>query len=159
MKKDTKMKKKEIIEEFLTFKIFNPVYSYKLLYKYRVIHFFVNGAIGVLINLGVTAFLAELVFGREDYFYAYLIGLTSNLLYNFISHTMITFRTKNKHTKRLVIFVTYSLIASFIQSVIIKNVVDLIGVNFYLIVIASTILIFSIITFIIFKIWIFKEKN
>lgn len=126
--------------------------------KHRYLHFFVVGASGVALNLGITAFFAELVFGRENYFSAYLIGLGVNLLYNFALHTFVTFKTKDKHAQRLIVFLLYSLVLTYLQAQVVKRVTELVGVNWYLIVIASTILIFSVFTFLLFKFVLFKEK-
>lgn len=130
----------------------------KYLHQTRYTHFFLVGTSGVLLNLGITAFFTELVFGRENYFSGYLIGLAANLLYNFALHTVVTFRTKTDHTRRLVIFIVYSLALTYIQAITVKVLTALIGVNWYLLVIAGVILCFSIITFVVFKFILFREQ-
>lgn len=111
------------------------------------------------LNLGITAFFAEMVFGRENYFSAYIIGLIANLLYNFTLHTVMTFKTKTKHARRLSIFLIYSLVLTYLQAYMVKNIVSFVGVNWYLVVIASVILVFSIVTFLLFKFVLFREDN
>ncbi len=138
---------------------FNPLWWYRLLVRTRYLHFFVVGATGVAINLGITAAFAELVFGREHYFSAYLIGLAANLLYNFVLHTAVTFKTKGDHTRRLVIFLVYSLVLTYVQAYVVKHVTAFVGVNWYLVVIASVILIFSVVTFLLFKFVLFREEK
>ncbi len=125
----------------------------------RFAHFFFVGATGVLINLALTAFFAELVFGRENYFSAYLIGLSANLLYNFILHTLVTFKTRGNHAVRLTLFVSYSLVLAYIQAQTVKFITAQVGVNWYLVVIASVILVFSLLTFFLFKFVLFKEPQ
>lgn len=132
---------------------------YRWLHKTRYLHFFVIGATGVGINLALTAFFAELVFGREHYFSAYLIGLAANLLYNFILHTRVTFKTKGNHVRRLAIFMAYSLALAYLQAQAVKYITALVGVNWYLVVIATTIFVFSIITFLLFKFVLFREDG
>lgn len=123
----------------------------------RFVHFFAVGVTGVAINLGITAFFTELVFGREQYFSAYLIGLTANLLYNFVLHTRVTFKTKGNHARRLAIFMAYSLSLAYIQAQCVKWLTAQVGVDWYLVVIASVILTFSVLTFLLFKFVLFKS--
>jgi putative flippase GtrA len=130
---------------------------YRLMVRERYLHFFVVGASGVAMNLAITAFFAELVFGRENYFSAYVIGLTVNLLYNFILHTMVTFKTKGNHARRLSIFILYSLALTYLQAYVVKHLTEIVGVNWYLVVIASVIFFFSIVTFLLFKFVLFRE--
>lgn len=137
----------------------SPLQWAKFLTRIRYAHFLAVGVSGVAINLGLTALFAELVFGREHYFSAYLIGLSVNLLYNFILHTFVTFKTKGNHTRRLVIFTLYSLSLAYIQAQCVRALTDWVGVDWYLVVIASVIFVFSIMTFILFKFVLFKEPT
>jgi putative flippase GtrA len=137
----------------------NPVAVLQLLRDTRYLHFFVVGMSGVAMNLGITAGLTELAFGREHYFSAYLIGLGANLLYNFVLHTRITFRTSGGHARRLAIFLAYSLVLAYVQARVTKALVAWLGVDWYLVVIPSVILVFSVITFVIFKFILFKEEK
>jgi putative flippase GtrA len=139
--------------------LINPFWWWRLAVRERYLHFFIVGATGVAINLAITAFFAELVFGRERYFTAYVIGLVINLAYNFILHTIVTFKTKGDHVRRLTIFVVYSLILTFIQAQVVKYITNLVGVNWYLIVIAGVIFFFSIVTFLLFKFVLFRDPG
>ena len=148
-----------IEQEQITFaRLFNPVFIFHLLYKYKYIHFFLTGVTGVVLALLITWSLTEYVFGLENYFTSYLIGLTINLIYNFVLHTKISFNTKNNHPKRFVIFVIYSLLMASLQAVTVKTLTPIVGIEFYLFVIASIILIYSTVSFFIFKFIIFLEK-
>jgi len=155
----TEIKKfyKKEIKEFKN--LFNPFFILKLLYKYRYIHFFLTGISGVLINLFLTWFFTYFIFGLRNYFYGYLIGLTANLIYNFTLHVHINFKVKTKWKQRFVIFIIYSLIMSFVQATIIKFITPIIGLRYYLLVIATVIFVFSIFNFVIFKLWLFKDKK
>ena len=128
-------------------------------YKIRLIHFLFVGGTGVLINLLLTWFFTEFVFGIEQYFYGYLIGLIANLVYNFILHTVLTYKTKKKHMMRFQLFIAYSLIMSFIQAAVIKFITPRIGLEWYLVIIGTVILVFSLLTFVVFKLWLFKEAH
>ena len=125
----------------------------------RGLHFFLVGVTGVALNLTLTALFAEFVFGRANYFNAYLIGLFANLLYNFVLHTRVTFKTRGNHVRRLCIFFVYSLALAYLQAQIIKYLTDLVGVNWYIVVISSVIFVFSFVTFILFKFVLFKNEN
>lgn len=125
----------------------------------RYLHFFAVGATGVALNLSITAFFAEMVFGRENYFSAYIIGLIANLFYNFVLHTVMTFKTKTNHVRRLSIFVIYSIALTYLQAYVVKSIVSYVGVNWYLVVIASVILVFSVVTFLLFKFVLFREDE
>lgn len=138
--------------------LYNPFWWLHFLNRTRYLHFFVVGATGVAINLGITAFFAELVFGRTHYFSAYLIGLCANLLYNFILHTVVTFKTKDGHMWRLSVFIGYSLTLAYIQARIVRLLTDWVGINWYLVVIGSVILFFSVITFVLFKFVLFRSN-
>ena len=137
----------------------NSLRWFVFLQETRYLHFFIVGATGVALNLALTAFFAELVFGRANYFDAYLIGLFANLLYNFALHTFVTFKTKGKHLQRLSIFIAYSLLLAYLQAYAIKHLTDWIGINWYIIIIASVILVFSIVTFLLFKFVLFKKEK
>ncbi|MDA3855685.1 MAG: GtrA family protein [Candidatus Woesearchaeota archaeon] len=147
---------KRFKDELKNLNIFNPVDWYFLFLKFRFVHFLLVGGTGVLINILFTAFFAEIVFGREEYFYAYLIGLFSNLVYNFILHTKFTFKTKDKHKRRFTYFIVYNLLMSALQAVIIKSIVDYIGVDYYLLVIVGVIGFFFTINFLVSKLILFK---
>ncbi len=151
--------KKFIEKENINFNnILSPKFVFNLLYKYKYIHFFLTGASGALVALIIIALLTEFIFGQEKYFTAYLIGLLLNLIYNFTLHTKISFKTKKKHIRRFTIFITYSLIMASIQATIVKIFTPILGLEYYLFVIASTILLFSIINFFSCKLLIFFEK-
>lgn len=141
------------------FLIASPLRFLSYLLHTRFAHFFVVGATGVLINLSLTAFFAELVFGRENYFSAYLIGLTANLLYNFSLHTLVTFKTKHHHALRLALFLAYSLALAYVQAQTVRYLADRIGVDWYLVIIASVILAYSVVTFFLFKFALFKDRG
>lgn len=140
-------------------KLLHPVEFIRLLIVHRYAHFFAVGATGVFINLSITAFFAELVFGREHYFSAYLVGLGANLIYNFVLHTAVTFKTKTNHARRLAIFVAYSLALTYLQAYLVKTITPIVGIDFYLLVIASVILVFSVATFVLFKFVLFREGD
>lgn len=137
---------------------FNPLDWLKLFYRVRLLHFLLVGGTGVLLNLLMTWFFTEFFFGLEGYFYGYLIGLSVNIVYNFLLHTHVTYKTKKEHMKRFRWFVAYTLVFTFIQALLVRWLTPLIGLEYYLFVIATIIAIGSIITFLIFKLWLFKEK-
>ncbi len=128
------------------------------LFEHRIPHFIFIGMTGVGINLFLVYFFTEFVFGRERYFYGYLIGLFANLIYNFIMHSSVTFQTKNGHLKRFVIYTIFSLSITFVQALVVRKLVRVFGVDYYLFVIMTVILVFSTVSFLTFKFWLFKEN-
>lgn len=138
--------------------LWNPMELFLLLLKYRFIHFLAVGGSGVLINLFLTWTLTTYVFGLENYFTAYLFGLTANIMFSFTLYTVTVFQTKNDHWRRLGIYFVYILFVVWAQSNIIKYAVPLIGLQYYLLVIATVIAVFSIINFLVFKLSIFRQK-
>lgn len=147
-----------IEQEQITFaRLCNPAFLVRLLYKYKYIHFFLTGITGVGLALFITWATTEYIFGLENYFTAYLIGLAVNLIYNFILHTTVSFGTKKNHPQRFVIFVIYSLCMASLQAGTVKVLTPAFGIEYYLFVIASVILIYSTISFFLFKFIIFSE--
>jgi putative flippase GtrA len=88
-------------------KLIKPLLLVELLFRVRYAHFFATGVSGLALALAITYLLTEFILGLERYYEAYLVGLAANLIYNFALHTLITFRTKERHTRRFVIFVSY----------------------------------------------------
>lgn len=137
--------------------IFNIALWIKMFWKLKVIQFLLVGGTGVLIQLLTTFILTEYVFELKLYYIGYSIGLILNLIYNFFMHTYFTFKTKKSHGKRLTGFIGYSLIMILFQYSVVRWIIWMVGEKWYLLVISTTILIFSIISFLIFKLWLFKE--
>jgi putative flippase GtrA len=131
---------------------------YSKIKQSRFIHFMIVGSTGVGLNLGLVWLLTEYVFGKDNYYYAYLIGLVLNLIYVFVMHTLVTFKTKANHKKRFMFFVLYHLTMSFIQANIVRVIVPIFGQDYYILIIASVILSLSMVTFLVFKLKLFKEE-
>lgn len=130
---------------------------YHMLIRGSYTRFFITGATGALLNIAVTWILAEFVFGRPQYFYAYTIGMVVNIMYNFILHTFLTFKTTGGHTRRFIVFFLYSVLVTYIQAITVKWLVPIVGLQYYVIVIAGVIFFYSTINFFIFKAKIFKS--
>lgn len=131
----------------------------KKLYDSRYIHYFIIGSIGTGINLVVNWICTSLVFGPEHYMIGIVLGLAISIIYNFVLQTIVTFKTKTEHFKRLFVFAVYSLILSYIEAVVMSTLIVKLGVQYYLFIIAGVILAFSIVTFLFFKLWLFKEDE
>lgn len=137
--------------------LISPLWWIAFLHRVRYLHFFAVGISGVGLNLAITVLLTELFFGREHYFSAYLIGLGANLIYNFVLHTFVTFKTEGNHAMRLVLFLGYSLALAYLQTRVVRYLTALVGVDWYAVIIASVILVFSAMTFVLFKFVLFKK--
>lgn len=125
--------------------------------RHRILQFLFTGGSGALLNLGVTALLTETILGRERYFGAYLMGLGVNIIYNFALHTRLTFRTRQGHGRRFGFFLGYNLAMTALQAGVVKVLVGLVGVDYYLPVIAGVILTFATITYVVYRWWVFRE--
>ena len=123
----------------------------------KYVSFFVTGVTGVTLNLIITWSLTTFVFGVNQYFYGYLIGLAVNLIYNFVRHAIVTFQTQTGHVKRFTLFILYSLGMAGLQAITVRELVDVVGEAYYLLVIATVIFVFSTITFLVCNYWLFND--
>ncbi len=130
----------------------------KFLETHKYIYFFIVGSSGAILNLAVTWTLTTFVFGIERYFTAYIFGIIVNLIYNFTFYSRAVFKTRSRHMWRFFVFVTYSILITFTQALLVKTLTPIIGLELYLLVIASVILFFSVINFFVFKLSIFNDK-
>lgn len=130
-----------------------------ILFEQKYFHFFLTGISGVAINLGLTWIFTTYVFGLANYFRAYLIGVSFNLVYNFVLHTIVTFNTKERHVQRFVWFVVYSILLTLLQAYVVRTITPMVGLQYYLLVIATTIFVFSTVTFVFFKFILFRESH
>ena len=128
------------------------------LLRLKITRFLFIGGTGVGINLLVTTFFTEFVFGRENYFYGYLLGLFVNMIYNFILHTKLTFNTKKSHGRRFIIYSCYYILITLLQIFLVTSIITIVGVNFYPLVITGVIGSLSIVTFLVFKFWLFTDS-
>jgi len=145
-------------EQITLTRLCNPVFVYHLLYKHKYLHFFLIGISGVAFALLITWALTEYIFGLANYFTSYLVGLTVNLIHNFVLHTTISFGTKKHHSRRFIVFVFFSLLIVALQAITVKFLTPIVGLDYYLIVIAAVIFFYSTISFFLFKFVVFSEK-
>jgi putative flippase GtrA len=106
----------------------------------------------------VTAGLTEFVFGREHYFWAYIAGTSVNLIYNFTLHSRFTFTTQNRHAKHLAIFVGFNILSTLLQMLVVRELVRMIGTSYYIPIITTTILFFSLGSYVFFKRVLFTSR-
>ncbi len=157
------------------------------LYNVRYIHFLLTGGSGVALNL-FTAWLWIDVLSNKEVFTLWvsdqhntlkvksntigiILGQTTNIIYNFIFHSIVTFKTKEKHKRRFLLFVLYSIFLSYIivtpLILILNNFLisqikptilnEYIGGFEYLIASAIVIFFISIFNFVFFKKKLFKD--
>lgn len=139
--------------------VFHPVYLFSLLCNSRLIHFLSVGSAGAILNLFLTWSFTEFVFGQERYLDAFIIGIAGNLIFNFAFNTLITFKTKTRHARRFAGFVAYSLSMAGIQYYTVKSITPLVGIDWYLLVIAGVILAYAFLNFLFFKHVLFQEAS
>lgn len=120
------------------------------------IKFSFSSGLGVFINLLLTFILTEGLFGKQHYFYAYTIGLTVGLLVQFIMHIKYTFKKSIDIKKKFGQFMSYSVIMTLIQASTVKAISDVLGVDYYIFIIAFVICIFYIINYLVNSKVVFK---
>lgn len=136
-----------------------PGRMFKILHRYRFLHFLIVGGGGAILGLGLTWLFTTFVFGLEGYFSAYLIGTSLGLLFNFTMYTIVIFRTARSHMRRLVVYFVYMVGIILIQATLVRSLTPLVGIQLYLLVIAAVIAFFSVVNFLAFKLSIFKERE
>ncbi len=134
-----------------------PEKIFRVLFVHKYLHFFATGVTGVALNLVITWIFTRFVFGLEGYFSAYLIGVAINLIFNFTIHTIVTFKTKDRVAERMVGFLAYSLSMTTFQAWVVKTLTPKIGLEYYIFVIGGVIFVFSIVTFLLFKFFLFRN--
>lgn len=119
--------------------------------------FIFTGTGGALLSILTTWALTAYVFGVDNYFSAYLIGIAVNLVFNFVMYTIAVFKTTRDHARRLAVFLFYGVIMAFLQGTTVQLITAHLGVSWYLLVIAGVIAGFALLNFFVFKLSIFKE--
>ncbi|MGB4076293.1 MAG: glycosyltransferase family 39 protein [Minisyncoccia bacterium] len=122
------------------------------------VRFLLTGATGALLSLLITWGITTFVVGVEHYFSAYLVGIAVNLLFNFVAYTLAVFKTKHDHLRRLTVFLFYGIIMAFLQGATVQLITSIVGVQWYLPVIALVIGALALFNFLVFKLSIFKER-
>jgi len=87
----------------------------------------------------------------------YFIGTAVNICYNFLIHSILTFKTRRHHTRRFAFFVLFSTGSTIVQIGIVHMLTEYFGREYYLSIIAATILLLSVISFVFFKHSLFNE--
>ena len=122
-----------------------------------LIRFTISSGLGVLVNISLTYILTEFVFGRNQYLFAYIIGLGVGILTQFIMHVIFTFKTKDYVVKKFLLFYIYSILMTIFQVFVVKNITNIVGVDYYMPVIIGTIGVFYAVSYFVNKLYIFKN--
>jgi putative flippase GtrA len=128
------------------------------LYDTRILQFLFVGGSAFLLHQFIAWFITSRFFDVTHYEVGYTIGLIAAWFYNFVLHTVVTFRTKTGHGKRFLQFIIYSLTSSVVQYFVMHAITPRVGEEHYLWVNAGVVLCVSLVTFVVFKLWLFKEK-
>ena len=152
--------RKIIEDENLTWSIlFHPGQVVSILLRHRFLHFLLVGGGGAGIGIGSTWLLTTYVFGIERYFSAYLLGTTAAPIFNFTMYSIVIFKTTREHVRRLVVYLLYIIGIITVQALSVKTITPIVGLRWYLLVIAMVVGFFSIINFLVFKLAIFKDRR
>lgn len=134
-------------------------YLYEEVIRLRLIQYGLVGVSGALLNVGITWLLTEYFLGVDRYTIAFGIGIVVNIIYNFVLHTTTVFHTKKNHYKRFIIYAIYSLFMLYLQTTTAKIITNIIGDQYYLLVVGGVILFYALFNFVVFKLFLFKEKT
>ena len=126
-------------------------------FGFKFFGFLIIGGIGVLINLVVTFLLTEFILGRENYLLGFIIGTLINITYNFITYSLIIFKKRKVDLSRKFLFFMYSIFIVYFQIISVDFLVELLGINWYMIVIIFVIGFLSVLSFLFFKYFIFHK--
>lgn len=119
--------------------------------KYLV--FVLGGAVGLAINLGAT-YIFHSVLGMWQML-AYAIGLSLNILFNFIYHRWITFNVKTHTERRLAMFTAVTLAVVAANWLLVYLFAEVMGYNIYVTSVVVVVAL-SVINFIVNRIVVFK---
>lgn len=145
-------------EELTTWRSFTVPKMASLFYRYRFFHFFLTGVGGLALGLALMWALTTFVFGVEGYFTAYLLGAAFTMTFNFIVYSLTVFRTSHRHVMRFVFFILYNIAMTGLQALVIRSIVPLVGAQWYLLIVAGVVFIFSFLNYGIFKLSLFRER-
>ena len=127
------------------------------LYDSRIIHFYWVGGTAACLHILFSWLFTSFVFGLSRYYIGYFIGMGISWFFNFVMHTLVTFKAKGHFGKRLAGFLTYSVVSNFIQAWAVTTLTSLFGNEYYLLIITTVIVTISIGTFFVYKLWLFAR--
>jgi putative flippase GtrA len=128
-------------------KYLSPRWWFLFLYKLRAFHFAFVGGSTFLLHVGLTVIFEKFWLGAEKFYYAYTLALVLSLLYNFVMHTIVTYKTKKRHLARFGTFVVYTVIINIFQNIFVKLGTNHFGVAYRYYVMAGVIILQSIADF------------
>ncbi len=128
-------------------------------FSYALLRTLATGGSGALLSILVTYVCVEYLFGKEGYFTAYLTGVAIGVIYAFGVFAFAVFKTTEHLLRRFVLFALYMALLVVVQSVIVRAVVSVVGVDYYLHVIALTIAALSLVNHLVYSRYIFVTRT
>ncbi len=132
---------------------------------FSYLKFIVGGGLGLLVNLFVT-YVFESLLGMPFPF-AYAVGLSVNVVFNFVYHSNITFSRKDNAMSRFyrfvpvtlaVVLANYALVLLFADVVVLSNLIPLFlfqqFYNYFVIIAVTGVV--SLLNFVLNRRWVFK---
>ncbi len=129
----------------------------------KYIKFIIGGGLGLLANVIVTFMLTE--FMGVPFRASYILGLAANIIFNFIFHMVVTFKTKEKASIRFVKFVpltlsiaaaNYLFVRIFTELIIISLIAGILGGYYKYVVIVLVTAAISVINYALNRYLVFK---
>lgn len=125
-------------------------------FSYALLSTLATGGSGALLSIVITYLCVEYLFGKEGYFTAYLTGVAIGVIYAFAVFAFAVFKTTEHLLRRFAIFSAYMALLVVVQSVIVRVAVSVVGVDYYLVVIALTIAALSLVNHLVYSRYIFR---
>lgn len=123
------------------------------------LHTLITGGSGALLSLGITYFCVEYIFGKEGYFIAYLTGVAFGVVYAFAVFAFAIFKTTERLLQRFALFSVYMMVLVVVQAAIVRTVVPIVGIDYYLVVIGVTIMALSFVNYLVYSRVIFRKAT
>ena len=119
----------------------------------RYIIFILGGALGAILNLGITYILTKYL--GFWYLAAYIFGIIVNIVFNFFYHRSITFGTNNKTGQRLMKFIVISIFVAIGILGVVYFFTEVVGIS-YIISGGIAIALMSLVNYFLNKGWVFN---
>jgi putative flippase GtrA len=115
-----------------------------------------TGGSGALLSVVVTYLCVEYIFGIEEYFTAYLLGVVCGVVYAFAVFAFAVFKTTERLVRKFALFSGYMAVLVIVQAAAVNMLVPIVGSEYYLVVIVGVIAALSIVNYGVYANIIFR---
>ena len=137
--------------------ITHPINTLEHFLRQEFVLFLMIGASGVLLSLLVLLISVEFFLGRENYIVGFIISYIVNLIYNFFFYAKL-FKKEKKKLIAFIKFIIYILIHYHALKYSTITLVEMTSEDYYFIITAILIFLYSIVNYFCFKKWVFNNN-